>query len=258
METQRNTKKKAILVSILSILFIFSLVLANMTSSHVEAASKKYTKTYNLKRNCKKVVKVKSKIKSVKSSNKKVVTVKKSGKKFTITTKKKGSAVITVKCKNKKTYKYKVKVSNKEYKEKKCEHRRWHNQKIVAPTCTTDGYGEDTCKDCGEVGRRTTPDYKAPGHNWVKPGSTVHHEAETKKVPVAHFSDGHEIYFSDYDGSQEAKDAMSIAIDTYMKECMFEKGYGVGYSMVERWIIVKEAYDEVVTVTTCSRCFQQK
>ena len=80
------------------------------------AASKKYTKTYKLERKLVKSVKLKSKIKSVKSSNKKVATVKKSGKTFKITTKKKGTAIITVKCKNKKTYRYKVKVSNKKHK----------------------------------------------------------------------------------------------------------------------------------------------
>ncbi len=99
-----------------TLLLAISLSVSSATTINTYAASKKYTKTYNLKRNYRKTVKLKSTIKSVKSSNKKIATIKKSGKKFTITTKKKGTAIITVKCKNKKTYRYKVKVSNKKHK----------------------------------------------------------------------------------------------------------------------------------------------
>lgn len=109
------TRKKVIALAVVTITLLCSLIFANTAISEVQAASKKYTKTYSLKRNYKKIVKLKSKIKSVKSSNNKVATVKKSGKKFTITTKKKGTTAITVKCVNKKTYKYKVKVSNKKH-----------------------------------------------------------------------------------------------------------------------------------------------
>ncbi len=106
-------KQKMIYMILFALLFACCFSAVSVDSY---AASKKYTKTYKLERKLVKSVKLKSKIKSVKSSNKKVATVKKSGKTFKITTKKKGTAIITVKCKNKKTYRYKVKVSNKKHK----------------------------------------------------------------------------------------------------------------------------------------------
>lgn len=137
-------KKQKTLIAILLIM-VFAISM-NVFGIDTYAASKKYTKTYNLKRNYKKTVKVKSKIKSIKSSNQKIVIVTKSGKKFTIRTKKKGTAIITVKCNNKKTYKYKVKVSNKK-----------HTHTWVKATCTT----AKTCSGCGETrGSKLEHDYK--------------------------------------------------------------------------------------------------
>ncbi len=109
-------KQKMIFMLLCTLLLAISFGVSNISKIDSYAANKKYTKTYKLDKKLIKSVKLKSKIKSVKSSNKKIATVKKSGKTFKITTKKKGTAIITVKCKNNKTYRYKVKVSNKTHK----------------------------------------------------------------------------------------------------------------------------------------------
>lgn len=118
MGNKINQRKEIHIVLILLLAVTFSV--SNITTFDTYAASKKYTKTYSLKRNYVKTVQLKSKIKSVKSNNKKIATVKKNGKSFIVTTKKKGTAIITVKCKNKKTYKYRVKVSKARHTHK------WH------------------------------------------------------------------------------------------------------------------------------------
>ncbi len=137
----KNQKK--IFAIIFTLMLAISLSVSSTATINTYAASKKYTKTYNLKRNYKKTVKLKSKIKSVKSSNKKVATVKKSGKKFTITTKKKGTAIITVKCKNKKTYRYKVKVSSKKHK------HSWKNKTWTEDKVTETKVSVYVCNGCG-------------------------------------------------------------------------------------------------------------
>lgn len=115
---KREMKKKVIFLVVFASILFCSMIVADTAISEVEAASKRYTKMYSLKRNFYKSVKLKSTIRSVQSSNKKIATVTKSGKKFTIIPKKKGTVIITVRCKNKKRYSYVVKVSKKKHKHK--------------------------------------------------------------------------------------------------------------------------------------------
>ena len=108
----------------------------------------------------------------------------------------------------------------------------------VPATCTTDGYTKKACS-CGQTTLTTEP---AHGHSWVTTTETIHHDEIVEYVPYVVFSDGYEMVYTGMD-----------AIDAYMKQCL-ANGYGVSYNMVEKWVVTQEAYDEVITTTTCSHC----
>lgn len=109
----------------------------------------------------------------------------------------------------------------------------------VAPTCTTDGYVKEQCS-CGKT-RTTTTD--AHGHSWVTTTETIHHDEVGEYVTYVVFSDGYEMVYTGKD-----------AINDYIKKCGSEKGYIPSYNKVDRWVVTQEAYDEVITTTTCSHC----
>lgn len=109
----------------------------------------------------------------------------------------------------------------------------------VAPTCTTDGYVKEQCS-CGKT-RTTTTD--AHGHSWVTTTETIHHDEVVEQVRMVVFSDGYEMVYT-----------TGEAIDAYIKKCALEKGYMPSYTICDRFVVVQEAYDEVITTTTCSHC----
>lgn len=93
-------------------------------------------------------------IKSVKSSNKNIATVNKKG---TVTAKKSGTVTISLIGKNKKTYKCKITVQDKEHKHK-------YTEKFVDSTCAEKGYTLYTCS-CGKSYKDNYVD-KKNWHNW--------------------------------------------------------------------------------------------
>lgn len=109
----------------------------------------------------------------------------------------------------------------------------------VAPTCTTDGYVKEACS-CGKT-RTTTTD--AHGHSWVTTTETIHHDEVVEQVRMVVFTDGYEMVYT-----------TGEAIDAYIKKCALEKGYMPSYTICDRFVVVQEAYDEVITTTTCSHC----
>lgn len=231
-------KQKTFLAILLTLMLAVTFSVSNITTFDTYAASKKYTKTYSLKRNYYKTVKLKSKIKSVKSSNKKVATVKKSGKKFTIVTKKKGTAIITVKCKNKKTYRYKVKVSNKKHK------HSYTSAVTTQPTCTSEGTRTYTC----ECGHSYTESIAKSDHCWhtTTETKTIHHDAE--------YTTERHVITSDGVDHGRCDQVDMDALDVYCTQ------HNCSYGAQTVQVLVREAWDETVTteVTTCSNCGTSK
>ena len=109
----------------------------------------------------------------------------------------------------------------------------------VPATCTTDGYTKKACS-CGQTTLTTEP---ATGHNFVTTSTTVHHDEVGEYIWYAIFSNGYKMKYTTDD-----------AICQYQNDYFDETGVMLSFYMSEEWTVIQEAYDEVITTTTCSHC----